>query len=180
MHARTHAHAQNSFNLSSMSFCCICCPYHRRRQSEAIIHLTNDHVIRPIPVRSLSISYDLPHYDTETPDVRSRRKLPVGNGLRSRPSDWDLATLNRNTADSVYITKLLQDFTEPVLYTLRICTHYHNDVSWCYLCSVRSINVVFCLHFSGQTKVSNFTDEILIYQDVSGCQILQGNDLVTC
>lgn len=50
-------------------------------------------MVRQLPVGPLPIRHHLPHDDAIAPHIAGRGELPVGNGLRSRPADWDLATL---------------------------------------------------------------------------------------
>lgn len=49
-----------------------------------------------IPVWPLSVRHHLPHDHPVAPHVTGGRELPVSDGLRSCPADWNLATLSAN------------------------------------------------------------------------------------
>lgn len=46
-----------------------------------------------VPVWPLSVRHDLPHYHAVAPNITGGGELPVGNGLRGCPADWDFPTL---------------------------------------------------------------------------------------
>lgn len=55
-------------------------------------------MVRQLPVGPLAVGHHLPHDDAVAPHVAGRGELAVGNGLRGRPADRNLATLQGTPA----------------------------------------------------------------------------------
>lgn len=74
-----------------------------RKQTHTQKHHGVTHIlVTHVPVRPLSIWHHLPGNDPITPDIRSRRELPVGDCLWCCPTHWDFTTL---TEEKRKITK---------------------------------------------------------------------------
>lgn len=66
---------------------------HGRRQPIALFDGLDHVLVTPVPVRAFAVRHDLPHHDTERPDVRRGGELSERYGLGCGPPDRDLTAL---------------------------------------------------------------------------------------
>lgn len=84
-------------------------------------------LIGHLPVWSLPIWHHFPHDNAITPCITGRWEFPVWDGLRSRPSDGDLATLftHTHTKVSAYIKYILKPKGKNSSSNIRTLTCVH-------------------------------------------------------
>ena len=73
--------------------------YHGRWETIASVHSFDHILIRPVPVRPLTVWDNFPHHNTKRPNIRSWCKLPVCDRFWCCPTYWNLTSLkqaNRN------------------------------------------------------------------------------------
>lgn len=75
-----------------MPICSWFCPLQNEKQNGRVAHVS----VGEVPVWPLSVRHHLPHDHPVAPHVTGGGELPVGDGLRSCPADWNLAALSRS------------------------------------------------------------------------------------
>lgn len=53
-------------------------------------------MVAHVPVGPFSESHHLPHDYPEAPNIAGRGELPISDGLRSSPADWNFPSLRKN------------------------------------------------------------------------------------